>query len=111
MPAGLLLGERWLGLYPVAMFLMALRDVGLLAFFALGPRARRVEGATLLYIVLLTVILPALFSLVGMEAVARFLVPFKMGGWQATLVMALQCAVVWGAALARGRRLARALRD
>ena len=111
MPPGLGLGERWLGLYPVAMFLLALRDVGLLAFFALAPRARRVEGAALLYIVLLTVILPALFSLVGMETVARFLVPFKMGGWQATLVMTVQCAIVWGAALARGRRLARALRD
>jgi hypothetical protein len=104
MPLALELGQRWLGLYPVAMFLMAVRDAGLLAFFAFGARARRVESATLLYIVMLSIILPALFTLVGLEVVSRLLVPFKLGGWQATLVMGVQAAFVWALALLRARK-------
>lgn len=109
MPEAMGLEQKRLGLYPVAMFLMALRDAGLLTFFALSPRARRVEGTTLVYILLLSWILPTLFTVMGLEAVSRLLVPFKMGGWQASLVMLVHVAIVWSAALVRGRRLERSL--
>jgi hypothetical protein len=101
--------QRRLGLYPVAMFLMALRDGGVLCFFALGPKARRVEGTTFVYLVLLSGILPTLFSVMGLEALSLALVPFKLGGWQASLVMLVHVVIVWAAAIARWRRLERSL--
>jgi hypothetical protein len=109
MPEAFGVEQRRLGLYPVAMFLMLLRDAGLLCFFALGPKGRRVEGTTFVYILLLSGILPTLFSVMGLDAVAMALVPFKLGGWQASLVMMVHVVVVWSAVVVRNRRLQRTL--
>jgi hypothetical protein len=109
MPEAFGVEQRRLGLYPVAMALMLLRDVGILAFFALGPRARRVEGSTFVYIVLLSGILPGLFTVLGLELLSRALVPFKLGGWQASLVMLVHVVIAWALVGARWRRMARSL--
>lgn len=89
---------RWrsLGLFPVAVALLAVRDAGLLAFFALGRRARRVEAATLLYIVLLWWVIPGLLFAMGLTAIATFVLPFGyLDGWQATLIAAVHAAIAW----------------
>ena len=98
-------------LYPIALWLLALRDCAIYVFFALSPRARGPEGATLLYIALLSWILPAVLAIAGMGAVAKFLMPFgSMNGWEASLVMGAQVAIVAGLAAWRWRRRQRAFR-
>lgn len=94
-----------LAAYPVALVLFLVRDTGLLAFFCLGPKPRRVEGVTLLYIVLLDWVLPALLRAIGLGAVATALVPIGvLDGWQAALVSAIQAALVWAAVAWRWHR-------
>lgn len=97
--AALFLGDarlRNLGLYPVGVVLLAARDAGLLVFFALSTKARRVEAVTLLYIGLLWWLVPALLGGVGAKEAASFFLPFgKMGGWQATVVALLHAAIAW----------------
>lgn len=103
------LPRRSLGAIPVAIFLVAARDALLLAFFALGRRARRVEGATVLYLVLLNGVLPALSTAMGLDALASALLPWQLPGWQAVAVAALHVAVAGSAVAVRWRRMERAL--
>lgn len=82
--------------YPIASVLFLTRDVGLLVFFALGRRPRRVEGVTLLYIVLLDWVIPGLLGALGLTPLATAVMPIgKVDGWQAALVVAAHVAIVW----------------
>ena len=100
---------RAAGLYPVAVLLLATRDCGSYVFFALSPRARGPEGVTLLYIALLSWIVPAVLAIAGMGAAAKLLMPFgSMNGWEASLVMGAQVAIVAALVAWRWRRWQRA---
>jgi hypothetical protein len=91
--------------YPIACVLFLARDVGLLCFFVLGRKPRRVEGVTLLYIVLLAWVIPGLLRAVGLTSLAAAIMPIgKLDGWQAALVVAGHVAVVWTAVAWRWRR-------
>jgi drug/metabolite transporter superfamily protein YnfA len=98
------LPAKWIGGYPVAAALLATRDVGILVFFALAPRARRVEAATLLYIILLSYVVPMFLGGIGMDAVAKAFLPFGVGSWEAAGVMAAHVAIVGAAVAWRWRR-------
>jgi hypothetical protein len=79
--------------------------VGLLVFFTLGPRPKRVEGVTLLYIVLLAWVIPGLLRAIGLTPLATAIAPLgHIEAWQAALVVAAQGAVVWGAVAWRWRK-------
>jgi hypothetical protein len=94
-----------LAAYPVATVLFLVRDVGLLFFFALGPRPKRVEGVTLLYIVLLAWVIPGLLRAMGLTPLATAIAPMgHLDGWQAALVVAAQVAIVWAALAWRWRK-------
>ena len=96
-------------LYPVAVLLLAARDCAIYVFFALGSRTRGPEGAALLYIALLSWILPAVLAIAGMGAAAKLLMPFgSMNGWQASLVMGVHLAIVAGLVAWRWRARQRA---
>jgi hypothetical protein len=88
---------RSMSLYPIAFALLVARDAGVLLFFALSAKARRVEAAALLYFVLLWWVIPGLLTAAGAKAVAQFFLPFgrEMGGWQATVIAALHVAIAW----------------
>ena len=91
--------------YPIACVLFLARDVGLLCFFVLGRKPRRVEGVTLLYIVLLAWVIPGLLRAVGLAPLAAAIMPIgALDGWQAALVVAGHVAVVWTAVAWRWRR-------
>jgi hypothetical protein len=91
--------------YPIASVLFLVRDVGLLVFFALARKPGRVEGVTLLYIVLLGWILPGLLRAVGLGPLATALMPIgRLDGWQAALVVAAQVAIMWTLVAWRWRR-------
>lgn len=105
--ANLPFGSRFpvVAAYPIASVLFLVRDVGLLVFFALGRKPKRVEGVTLLYIVLLDWVIPGLLGALGLEALATALMPLgKIGGWQAALVIAAHVAIVWSMVAWRWRR-------
>lgn len=91
--------------YPIASVLFLVRDVGLLVFFALGRKPKRVEGVTLLYIVLLDWVIPGLLGALGLEALATALMPLgKIDGWQAALVVAAHVGIMWALVAWRWRR-------
>jgi hypothetical protein len=91
--------------HPIASVLFLVRDVGLLFFFALGRRPKRVEGVTLLYIVLLDWVIPGLLGGLGLEPLAAALMPLgHFDAWQAALVVAVHVAIVWALVAWRWRR-------
>ncbi len=100
---------KWIGGYPLAAVLFAVRDLGILVFFALGLRARRVEAATLLYLALLWYVIPIFLNGVGAEVAGKFFLPLGLGGWAATGVGAAHAAIAWAAVAWRWRRASRAL--
>ncbi len=96
-------------LYPVAVLLLAARDCSIYVFFALGSRTRGPEGMALLYMALLSWILPAVLAIAGMGAIAKLLMPFgSVNGWQASLAMGVQVAIALALVLWRWRRWQRA---
>ncbi len=100
----------WPGAYPALVLLLgAARDTGLLVFFALAARPRRVETAALLYIVLLWWVVPGLLNVFGLTALSQAVRPIGLPGWQGALVMAAHVVVVWGAVAWRWRRAGLAL--
>jgi len=95
----------WPGAYPAFVLLLgAARDAGILVFFALSPRPRRVETTAVLYIVLLWWVLPGLADVFGLHAVSQAIRPIGLAGWGA-LVMAVQVALVWAGVAWRWRRI------
>jgi hypothetical protein len=61
---------------PLPLLLLALRDCALYLFFSFGrPRRNWVEGATLLYLLVLYWILPALLRAMGAETLAGLVLP------------------------------------
>jgi hypothetical protein len=103
-------GVRWDALQRIAMFaplalvLLAARDCAILVFFASAARPRRVEGATFLYLVLLSWVIPGLLAALGLGAAAQVLMPFAtLDGPRAALVMGVQAALAWGFAVWRWR--------
>jgi hypothetical protein len=91
--------------YPIASVLFLARDVGLLVFFALGRRPKRVEGVTLLYIVLLDWVIPGLLGALGLRPLAMAIMPMgKLDGWQAALVIAAHVVIVWALVAWRWRK-------
>jgi hypothetical protein len=91
--------------YPIASVLFLARDVGLLFFFALGRRPKRVEGVTLLYIVLLDWVVPGLLGALGLKPLATAIMPMgRLDGWQAALAIAAHVVIVWALVAWRWRK-------
>jgi hypothetical protein len=90
---------------PMAFALLAARDAGILLFFLAAPKAKRAVGTAVIYIVLLSSIIPAVFGAMGMSQLAHLLLP--IGGDNAGLSLlgaATQAAI---ALLLAGRRIHR----
>jgi hypothetical protein len=102
--------RTWPGAYPPLVLLLgAARDAGLLVFFALAPRARRVEITTLFYVLLLWWVVPGMLDVAGLRAFSQAFRPFALPGWAGVLVMAVHVALVWAAVAWRWRRAGEAL--
>ncbi|MEO5694340.1 MAG: hypothetical protein ABIQ72_14525 [Usitatibacter sp.] len=98
-------GAAWIGLYPIAIVLLVLRDCGILVYLALGPRPKRIDGTALLYILLLSGLVPGVLMAFS-ETLAAALMPLgRLNGVQAAMVFAVHVAIVWGAAWMRWRKL------
>ncbi len=97
--------ERVAAHAPLALVLMAARDCAILCFFAFSARPRRVEAATVLYLVLLDWVIPGLLGAVGLSALAGWVLPFDtLDGPRAAIVMAVQAGLAAWLAAWRFRR-------
>jgi len=94
-----------IGAAPVALMLFAIRDAAIFQFFALARQPRRVEAATLFYLILLYGLLPGLLKAFGADAVANFILPPLSGNLTfSAAVMAVQAALAMALAVTRWRR-------
>jgi hypothetical protein len=97
---------------PLAIVFLVARDAALFLVFAFAPAPRRVEAATLFYLVLAYGAIPWLLHSGGFGAVADFVLPpvFERPVFSA-LVTGVQCALVCGLALWRWRRLRESMKS
>ncbi len=97
---------RQFGTAPIALMLFAVRDAAIFQFFALARQPRRVEAATLFYLMLLYGLLPGLLAAFGADIVAQLILPPLSRSLSfTTVVMALQAATAIALAYARWRRI------
>jgi hypothetical protein len=102
--------RAWPGAYPAFVLVLgSARDAGILVFFALAPRPRRVETMAALYIALLWWVVPSALDVFGLHALSQAVRPIGLAGWQGTLVMAVHVAIVWSGVAWRWRRRGLAL--
>lgn len=98
--------ERPMFVYlPLVIALMVVRDVGVFLFFAFAERPRRVEGAALLYLVLINALLPFLVQAAGLYPLRTLLMPFDPAlGFSNVLIMAGHAAIAVALVVWRWRR-------
>ena len=70
---------RW-AFAPLAFAFLTLRDGAILVFFAASERPRRAVAATLIYILVLDWLLPALLAAMGLPQLARIVLPLSRAG-------------------------------
>lgn len=61
--------------FPLGLWLFALRDIGLLYFFSLARVPRRSEFTTVIYLAVIYLLLPELFSAAGWDTLANLVLP------------------------------------
>ncbi|MGR8919665.1 MAG: hypothetical protein ACU85V_08600 [Gammaproteobacteria bacterium] len=83
-----------LGAVALAFALVMLRDLALLLFFSFRDQGRPAETTALIWIATLNWILPSLFGVLGMPAVARLASPVGFDAPAGAVAMALLHAVV-----------------
>jgi hypothetical protein len=81
--------SRTIGLAPLALILYAIRDAAILQFFALARRPKRVETATLFYLVMLYLLLPGLLSGMSLDTVSSIVRPAITGNIAYTVAILL----------------------
>lgn len=92
------------------LILLAVRDCALYLFFSFGRSGRnRVEGVTLLYLLLLYWLAPMLLRAMGADTLAEWVLPsFWKAQYRFTshagVILALQAALMTGLAVSRWRR-------
>ncbi|MBI1891222.1 MAG: hypothetical protein HYS18_11280 [Burkholderiales bacterium] len=88
------MAESPMGYLPLVLALMLLRDVCVFLFFAFSAKPRRVEGTTLLYLIVINGLLPFLAKTLGLNALYTFLLPFgENQGLGNVAVMAMHAAI------------------
>src|SRR5262249_7452483 len=82
---------------PLPLFLLLGRDVCLFLFFAFARVPRRVEGATMFYLVILYMVAPWLLSAAAGDEIAELVLPPVLTSpGKATVVAAVQLAIAGG---------------
>jgi hypothetical protein len=95
-----------IGAAPIALMLFAVRDAAIFQFFALAKQPRRVEAATLFYLMLLYLLLPGLLKAFNADAIAQFILPpLDKSPLFATAVLAVHAAIAIAFAYARWRKI------
>lgn len=101
-----------LGPVSLAAVLMMLRDLALLSYFGMTLRPGRAEATTLVYIVILDGLLPALLPHLGLGALVQLLwPPFFTAPFTAIAILAVHFALVLALPLVAYRRLQGALNE
>ncbi|MGC3982746.1 MAG: hypothetical protein QM808_15965 [Steroidobacteraceae bacterium] len=87
-------------LAPIPLTLLAARDAGILMFFLAAPQPKRAVGTTIIYIVILSWILPFMLNAMDMPRLSQFILPFGNGSTAlqltgATLQAIIALALAW----------------
>ena len=81
--------------YPLVIYLLMLRDISALLFFSYATNPKRAMGLTLLYMVCLYGLLPAIFLSTNAEIIAGFILPvFNENILLAILYSTLQTGII-----------------
>jgi hypothetical protein len=75
--------------YPLPVFLLMLRDIGVVLFFCYAPRPKRAFGLSVLYLTFLYWIIPALFMQMGMDIIAAAFLPLFIDNLPMSIVFAV----------------------
>ena len=95
-----------IGTAPIALMLFAVRDAAIFQFFTLARQPRRVEAATLFYLMLLYGLLPGLLAAAGAETFAQLILPpLSKNPAFTTIVMAAQATIAIALAWWRWRTI------
>lgn len=85
-----------LHIYPIAILLFLLRDIGIFLFFSFGKNPQRAFSVTLLWLVLLYGVFPSLFAAAKLDGVAAVFFPLVADNMGISIVfMVVQSALVW----------------
>lgn len=89
--------NRLPAVFPLGLWLFALRDIGLLYFFSLARVPRRAELASVLYLGVIYWLLPELFAATGLEVLHQLVLPPIWNNAAAGLgILVLHVALVGG---------------
>ena len=84
---------------PLPLAFMLLRDACIVLFFSFAAHARRPVAAAMLYLIVLNLLLPFFFSMLGLDNIAYFFLPFDRAHGSNTsslLVMGIHAAIALG---------------
>lgn len=94
--------DRILGMAPLTIALMLLRDACIFLFFAFSPNNKRAVGVALLYLVVINMLLPFLARVADLEGLSFFFLPISgdwalmENPWKGVLIMAIHSAAAIG---------------
>lgn len=81
--------------YPLVIYLLMLRDIGILLYFSYAPNPKRAMGLTLLYMICLYVVLPAIFYSMKADVLAGAVFPVLNTNLMLSILFAsVQTAVI-----------------
>jgi hypothetical protein len=85
-----------LHIYPISILLLLLRDIGIFLFFSYGKNPQRAFSLTLLSLVLLYGVLPAIFAAAELNGVVAVFFPLITDSMVLSIIDAMaQSALIW----------------
>lgn len=85
-----------LHIYPLAILLLLLRDIGIFLFFNYGKNPQRAFSLTLLSLLLLYGVLPAIFAAANLDGIVAVFLPLITDSMVLSIIYALaQSALIW----------------
>jgi hypothetical protein len=85
-----------LHVYPIAILLLLLRDIGIFLFFSFGKNPQRAFSLTLLALILLYGVFPGIFSAVKLDGMVAVFFPLVSDSLVLSIIyMGVQSALVW----------------
>lgn len=82
--------------YPVVIYLLMIRDIAILLYFSYAPNPKRATGLTLLIIICLNGLLPAIFKGVNADSISSLIFPMLNGNLIIAILAATLQTVVIG---------------
>ena len=93
-----------IALMPLVFVFLLARDAAILLYFTFAPQARRVEAATLVYLVMLYWLLPGIFRMADFDTLSDLILPVLINPGLGSLLACAQAAIAVCLCVARWRK-------